>query len=127
MVGANLRNANIVGASLGGAKMERTNLFNTSIVGADLSGATFESAMLAHCRIDLANASFADFSGSEGLTPNQLDRCFGCAGTKLPEGLHPPDHWHPTHLFLFEGFEAYQTWRADRQAKGLPPFDETSN
>jgi len=117
MEGANLTNATMEGADLGNATME----------GADLRNATFKSAKLALCNIDSVNASFADFTASEGLTPEQLDRCFGCAGTQLPDGLSPPDHWHPTELDGWEGSdEAYKEWLADRKANSLPPFDKSS-
>jgi len=105
--------------------MEGADLSFAEMEGADLHGANFKSANLALCNIDSVNASFADFSSTTGLTPEALDRCFGCAGTKLSDGLSHPDHWHPTELSDYvESNETYQTWLANRKAKSLPPFDE---
>jgi len=123
MDGADLSGAKMEGANLMLAKMDGANLRGAVMEGTDLSGASLKSAKLAMLRIESVMASLADFTASEGLTPEMLERFFGCAGTKLPDGMARPDHWHPTELKWDEQEEAYENWLATRKANRLPPFE----
>lgn len=68
----NLAGAKIPGADLTVAYLEHANLTETNLEGASLAAAHLEAADL-----------------GEG----QIDKAFGDAETKLPEGLTRPAHW----------------------------------
>ncbi len=111
MEGAELINTHMERADLSFATMGGANLFKVRLEGADLNHANLESADLYECFIDSANVSLADFTAVTDLTQNQLNQCFGCAGTKLPDGLSAPNHWHDTALDnIVEQYAIYQNW-----------------
>ncbi len=103
---ARMNHAKMDGAMMYGAMMD-----HAVMNWARMNGASLQSAKLTLCNIHSVNASFADFTGAQDLTQDQLDSCFGCAGTRIPDGLQRPGHWHPTPLDDDDKREAaYQAW-----------------
>jgi hypothetical protein len=96
--GANLREVHLEGAHLNRAYLEGANLLNAHLEGAILAGAHLEGTDLDGVYLDEANLTVthlegADLSKAKGLKQDQIDKAFGNAETKLPEGLTRPAHW----------------------------------
>ena len=131
---ASLEAVELQGADLWGAKMQRVSLVDADMYGAslwqaemsgaNLTRATLRSGSLMEVYMDQCIVSGADFTDIIDLTQSDLDRFFGCRGTKLPAGLTHPDHWHPEGLQWDEVEPAYQNWLTTRKAANLPPFDK---
>jgi hypothetical protein len=93
MRGANLTLANLAGAQLREADLVLANLRGADLRHADLSGANLVGARLVGVDLAHANICGADLSTAEDLTEEQLRKTEGDTFTKLPEGMHVPQHW----------------------------------
>jgi len=123
LTGAHLGGAFLIGANLHGAVLIRANLSEARLIRTDLHGALLEHADLWDAMLNEADLSFANLSGAnlglaylekanlsfswldranlhgsylkeaKGLRQEQLDTAIGDRTTKLPDGLHMPDHW----------------------------------
>lgn len=80
--------AHLEGADLSLAYLERANLFEAHLEGADLTLTHLDGAFLRRAHLE-----GADLSKSIGLEQAQIDAAYGDAGTKLPDGLTRPAHW----------------------------------
>src|SRR5215217_8012562 len=74
--GADLSSADLSGADLHGAYMTDANLEE-----ADLSGAKLSNAKLSNVHLD-----YADLSGAEGLTNEELEQAYVLEGATMPDG-----------------------------------------
>ncbi len=90
--GADLRDADAVGAFLANADLtladlQRIFLTNANLQGADLRGANLEGAFLYYANLKGARLEGADFTDARGLTLEQLDEACGEDETRLPKYL----------------------------------------
>lgn len=74
--------ANLVGANLTGADLARVNLLGAKLAGPICSRAVF-----------LTRVEGVDLSQAQGLTQAQLDSACGDTKTVLPKGLKTPARW----------------------------------
>jgi uncharacterized protein YjbI with pentapeptide repeats len=108
--GANLDLAHLDGARLWEAHLEGAVLASAHLDGADLTDASLEGAFLAHAHLDGARLwrahlegailygaylEGADLTGAHLEGVGYLDKAFGDAKTRLPEGIVRPAHWPP--------------------------------
>ena len=106
--GADLRGAELNGADLRGASLifvhlseaqlrtadlRGADLSEADLRGADLSRADLRGADLSRANLRGADLYWADLSEVHNLEQAQLDSANGDWGTKLPDGLHHPEHW----------------------------------
>ncbi len=96
--GANLIKAHLREADLRGANLDGTNLNEADLAHANLQGANLIWAHLYYADLHGANLSEADLreanlSEAVNLEQPQLDSAQGDRSTKLPDGLHHPEHW----------------------------------
>lgn len=119
-----LRKANLRRQSFNSAKLNFAN-FN----GAYLDGAGFTAAHMNNVRMRFAVLKYADFTGAElqradlsfadmtyakGITIEMLKSCFGCEGTKLPNGFPRPRDWPRKKLDNRDQSEKYyQAWLSE--------------
>ena len=82
--------ANLSGADLVHAQLDRANLKN-----ANLSRAILEHADFAEARLSKANLSGANLTHARNLTQDQIDDAVGTASTTLPVHLDMPASWLP--------------------------------
>ncbi|WP_225445757.1 pentapeptide repeat-containing protein [Paenibacillus arenosi] len=82
-IGANLSGADLKGGNLRGVLFIAANLQNADMRMTDLIGADLRDA-------DLRGANL---EGSIFLTQAQVNSANGDKSTKLPTGLHAPEHW----------------------------------
>ena len=83
LVGANLANTDLRGASLRGASLVGANLARSDLRLADFTGADLRGC----------NLSAADLSTAIFLTQAQLDAATGDGETQLPPARRRPAHW----------------------------------
>lgn len=83
LLGADLRNTDLVGADLRGSLLIAANMSGTDLTGTDFIGADLRDADL----------SGANLSNSFFLTQGQINLAKGSLDTKLPKGLKRPPHW----------------------------------
>jgi hypothetical protein len=103
LVEAHLEEANLIGAHLEGAFLSRTHLEGAQLmlahldearlVDTHLEGARLMQAHLEGAFLIRAHLEGADLEGVTGLKQEQLDRAYGNAETRLPEGMTRPAHW----------------------------------
>ena len=96
--GADLRGAELNGADLSGASLifvhlSEAQLRTADLRRADLSRADLRGADLSRANLRGADLYWADLSEVHNLEQAQLDSANGDWGTKLPDGLHHPEHW----------------------------------
>ena len=107
---ANLTRAHLEGAYLGGAHLEGVNLFAAHLEGADLemahlegaglicahlegadlSEAYLEGAYLQSAHLEDANIGNADLGEAKYVTQEMINKTWGDADTRLPEGIKRP-------------------------------------
>ena len=88
-----LRGASLVAARLIGVDLTGANLRGAMLLGADLRRATLADADLTGADLRGADLREADLGGALFLTQAQLETATGDGRTRLPVGLHRPDHW----------------------------------
>jgi pentapeptide repeat protein len=87
LIAANLDHALLAYADLSGADLSLANLRNSILANANLSGANLYRANLSATGLSGANLNGAKLRDAKGLTQTQLDEACGDSKTKLPEGL----------------------------------------
>ncbi|HEX9734014.1 MAG TPA: pentapeptide repeat-containing protein [Thermoanaerobaculia bacterium] len=80
--GKDISEANLVDADLRGARLHAANCSETNFERADIQN---------------ANIRRADLSKAKNVTQEQIGGAVGDGATKLPEGLHRPEHWESMH------------------------------
>ncbi len=95
---ARASNADFFESNLSGSRLYHADLPNTNLYGVNLSGANLEAARLQGANLSRANLSGAilrdaNLSTVKFLKQEQINKAFGNAKTKLPEGLIYPEHW----------------------------------
>lgn len=88
LTSADLEGATLVQANLADARLDGANLTAADLSRADLERVDFSGAVL-----ERTNLAGANLHGARNLTPAQLWRAVGDAGTTLPDGLTRPPHW----------------------------------
>ena len=90
-----LSDADLRGAYLVNATLDRIYITGTHLEGADLRGASFDGAHLKSAHFANAHVEGADLSHSDldNVISVELDRAFGNADTTLPPGVSPPAQW----------------------------------
>lgn len=86
--------AQLMGANLRKAKLDRHCLRSALLIAADLRGATFDRTDLLGADLRDANLSGADLRTAIFLTQQQVDAARGNGSTRLPTSLHTPSHWN---------------------------------
>ncbi len=85
--------SNLSGSRLYHADLSNTNLYGVNLSGANLEGARLQGANLSRANLSGAILRDANLSTVKYLKQEQINKAFGNAKTKLPEGLIYPEHW----------------------------------
>ncbi len=87
------RGADLIGARLRGADLQKANLRGAYLIGADLRDADLRQADLIGADLRDAHLEGANLTGALFLTQPQLNAAQGDQSTNLPPTLTRPSHW----------------------------------
>lgn len=87
------RGADLIGARLRGADLQKANLRGAYLIGADLRDADLRQADLIGADLRDADLRGANLTGALFLTQSQVNAARGNNSTKLPKAVTQPSHW----------------------------------
>jgi uncharacterized protein YjbI with pentapeptide repeats len=91
--GANLDNAHLEGAQFSNSHLQGVDLRWAHLDEAVFSDTQLNGALMHGAHLDGTSLDGADLTLAQGLTQKQLDSAIGDTTTKLPPGLVMPDCW----------------------------------
>jgi hypothetical protein len=133
---ADLHNAilglsNLTFADLAHANLESADLRDTDLIFANLEDAKLADANFSGARLRGVDLSGANLKKARNLTQVQIDQAgAGGTGTKLPEGIEPPDWWSYSNATVEppeKNSLAYPRLQDDRLGASLAPLGKNLN